>query len=45
MREAICPHQGMERRKADPQEELKRYLEGPLAESVVDVVGYWGVSN
>ena len=45
MREAIRPRQEMERGKVDPQEELRRYLEGPLAESVVDVVGYWGVSN
>jgi hypothetical protein len=45
MREAIRPRQEMERGKADPQEELRRYFEGPLAEGVVDVVGYWGVSN
>ena len=45
MREAIRPRQEMERGKADPREELRRYLEGPLAEGVVDVVGYWGVSN
>lgn len=45
MREAIRPRQEMERGKADSREELRRYLEGPLAEGVVDVVGYWGVSN
>ena len=45
MREAIRPRQEMERGKTDPREELRRYLEGPLAEGVVDVVGYWGVSN
>ena len=45
MQEAICPHQEMERGKMDPREELRRYLEGPLADGIVDVVGYWGVSN
>ena len=37
MREAIHPCQEMEHGKADSQEELRRYLERPLAEGVVDV--------
>jgi hypothetical protein len=44
MREAIRPRQELERGKVDPRDELRRYLEAPLAEGVIDVIGHWGVS-
>lgn len=45
MHDAIRPRKEMERGRIDPHDELKRYLEGPLAEGIVDIVGYWGVSQ
>lgn len=44
MRNAIRPRQERERGKIGPRDELKRYLEGPLGEGIIDVVRYWGVS-
>lgn len=35
----------MEQGRVDPLDELKRYLDGLLAEGIIDVVGYWGVSQ
>jgi hypothetical protein len=45
MRNAIRPRQEKERGRTEPRDELKRYLEGPLVEGVVDVVRHWGVSH
>jgi hypothetical protein len=44
MRNAICSRKEKEQGDADPREELNRYLDGPLADGIIDVVGYWGVS-
>lgn len=44
MRSAIQPRQDLERGKVDSHDELKRYLDGPLADGIVDIVGYWSVS-
>jgi hypothetical protein len=44
MRNAVRSRQAIERERFDPRDELRRYLESPLAEGVTDVVGYWGVS-
>ena len=38
MRNAIRPRQERERGKIGPRDELKRYLEGPLGEGIIDVV-------
>jgi hypothetical protein len=43
MQDAVRSHQEIERGRFDPRDELRRYLESPLAEGIVDVVGYWGV--
>lgn len=42
MRNAVRSRQATERGRFDPRDELRRYLESPLAEGVTDVVGYWG---
>lgn len=41
---AIHSHNEKKQGDADPREELNRYLDGPLADGIIDVVGYWGVS-
>jgi len=43
MRNAVRSRQEMERGRFDPRDELKRYLESPLAEGIADIIGYWGV--
>jgi hypothetical protein len=43
MRDAVRSRQEVERGRIDPRDELRRYLKGPLAEGVVDVVRHWGV--
>ena len=45
MRDAVRSRQEIERRKFDPRDELKKYLESPLVEGIVDVVGHWGVCH
>jgi hypothetical protein len=42
MRDAVRSRQEIEHGRFDPRDELRRYLESPLAEGIVDVVGYWG---
>jgi hypothetical protein len=32
-----------EQGKIEPWDELRRYLKGPLAQGVANIVGYWGV--
>ena len=45
MRNAVRSRQETERGRFDPRDELRRYLESPLAEGVTDVVRHWGVSE
>jgi hypothetical protein len=45
MRNAVRSRQEMERRRFEPRDELRRYLESPLVEGAVDIVGYWGVKS
>lgn len=45
MRNTIRSRQEKEQGGASPHDELDRYLDGPLADGIVDVVGYWGVSE
>ena len=47
MRDAVRSRHETERGRFDPQDELRRYLKSPLADSetVVDIVGHWGVCS
>jgi hypothetical protein len=45
MRDAVRSRQEMERGKSDFRDELRRYLENPLSEGIMDIPGYWGVSQ
>jgi len=42
MRDAVRSRQEVEQGRFDPRDELRRYLESPLAEGVVNVVSHWG---
>jgi hypothetical protein len=43
MRDAVRSRQEVERGRFDPRDELRRYLDSPLAEGIADIVHYWGV--
>jgi len=43
MCESVRAHHDAECGKANPHDEFKRYLESPLEDGVVNVIGYWGV--
>ena len=47
MRDAVHSRHETERGQFDPRDELRRYLKSPLADSetVVDIVGHWGVCS
>ena len=45
MRDTVRLRQETERGRSNPRDELRQYLESPLADPdiVVDIVGHWGV--